>query len=604
MARIVLLELAASLLSPLPPVSTMRAMKIVLTAIVLFALSFQAAAARGNSIPAAEPHSTVLVSADIDAITVAANSDTSVTFTVRNRDATQKTYDITCSATGSATVTSCIPDSLTIPASQSAMVTVSFHVGSGTGSVSVTAFGGIGDTGTASTTVSGGAPVAPVVAPDGGNTSLVTNSSTQVAFSIYNPNTTGSETYTLSCTSGGVVTCSASAPLSVAAQSYGTGYATIYSGSTTGSGSISFTATDQNGGASDGGSYNVTVQAAPQIQLSPSSAGYQYTQGAGTPAAQSVTISNSQGGTFTWTASPDESWISVSPTNGAQGTNVSISVNTEELAVGSYNGSVTVSAAGATNSPQSIAVALTVSPPPPIPPTVTPDGGTAAMHTSSTIPLNFVVYNDNNNARTYSLSCGYNGSPYVTGCAVTGPTEITVAAASSDTVTVTATSGTSAGSGSVSLTALDENGVLVVDGPTAMLTVKKTGHKSETRHADVHSRKTIRPFRSAGGQHPRQRKLRLAGKCPQVVGHPESHNGRARYSASGTSKFRRCVVGQSWYVFRFDHGRRYQRGGLIESHRCYRSGHRSHATHRTFVNEPYTVGTGRRKRFGVCDGNE
>ena len=449
----------------------MRAMKIVLTAIVLFALSFQAAAARGNSIPAAEPHSTVLVSADIDAITVAANSDTSVTFTVRNRDATQKTYDITCSATGSATVTSCIPDSLTIPASQSAMVTVSFHVGSGTGSVSVTAFGGIGDTGTASTTVSGGAPVAPVVAPDGGNTSLVTNSSTQVAFSIYNPNTTGSETYTLSCTSGGVVTCSASAPLSVAAQSYGTGYATIYSGSTTGSGSISFTATDQNGGASDGGSYNVTVQAAPQIQLSPSSAGYQYTQGAGTPAAQSVTISNSQGGTFTWTASPDESWISVSPTNGAQGTNVSISVNTEELAVGSYNGSVTVSAAGATNSPQSIAVALTVSPPPPIPPTVTPDGGTAAMHTSSTIPLNFVVYNDNNNARTYSLSCGYNGSPYVTGCAVTGPTEITVAAASSDTVTVTATSGTSAGSGSVSLTALDENGVRISDDGSYAITV-------------------------------------------------------------------------------------------------------------------------------------
>ena len=77
---------------------------------------------------------------------------------------------------------------------------------------------------------------------------------------------------------------------------------------------------------------------------------------------QSVIVSNTGGGTLSWTASSDQSWLSVSPTSGSGTTVIQVSVNHAGLANGSHTGKISISAPGAVNSPKDITVGLTVIP--------------------------------------------------------------------------------------------------------------------------------------------------------------------------------------------------------------------------------------------------
>ena len=103
-----------------------------------------------------------------------------------------------------------------------------------------------------------------------------------------------------------------------------------------------------------------TVTAAPTITLSPSSLSYAATQGAANPANQNVSLTNS-GGTLSWTVSDDASWLAVSPTSGSGNSTLTTSVNTAGLTAGTYNGTFTVSAVGASS--KTVTVTLTVSTP-------------------------------------------------------------------------------------------------------------------------------------------------------------------------------------------------------------------------------------------------
>lgn len=98
----------------------------------------------------------------------------------------------------------------------------------------------------------------------------------------------------------------------------------------------------------------------PAISVSPSSLQFTYTSGGSAPAAQTIAISNSGGGTLSWTATPSASWLSVSPSSGTGSANLSISVSASSLAAGSYTGNVQIAASGASNTPVTIAVTLTV----------------------------------------------------------------------------------------------------------------------------------------------------------------------------------------------------------------------------------------------------
>ena len=64
--------------------------------------------------------------------------------------------------------------------------------------------------------------------------------------------------------------------------------------------------------------WNATASAptSPSIGVSPSSLCYTATVGGSNPANQSISITNTGGGTLNWTASSNQSWLTVSPTSG------------------------------------------------------------------------------------------------------------------------------------------------------------------------------------------------------------------------------------------------------------------------------------------------
>ena len=92
-----------------------------------------------------------------------------------------------------------------------------------------------------------------------------------------------------------------------------------------------------------------TVTAAPvppAIGASPTSLSFTAQQGGGNPTAQTLNISNTGGGTLSWSASPNTTWLAVSPAAGTGNGAVTVSLTTGILTAGSYNGNITLSATG------------------------------------------------------------------------------------------------------------------------------------------------------------------------------------------------------------------------------------------------------------------
>lgn len=102
----------------------------------------------------------------------------------------------------------------------------------------------------------------------------------------------------------------------------------------------------------------VTSATTPTLTVSPLSLSFTYQTGGATPAAQPVTLSSSSA--LNYTAVSSAAWLNATPASGATPASLSVSVNPSGLAVGNYTGTVTVTASGASNSPQKIAVSLAV----------------------------------------------------------------------------------------------------------------------------------------------------------------------------------------------------------------------------------------------------
>jgi len=101
------------------------------------------------------------------------------------------------------------------------------------------------------------------------------------------------------------------------------------------------------------------------IAAAPASLQFSYLTGGTAPSAQSIQISNSGSGTLAWTATASASWLSVSPASGTAPSTLSVSISTAGLSAGTYNGNVQITSSGASNTPLSVAVMLTVTQPPP-----------------------------------------------------------------------------------------------------------------------------------------------------------------------------------------------------------------------------------------------
>ncbi|MEK7542611.1 MAG: malectin domain-containing carbohydrate-binding protein [Patescibacteria group bacterium] len=117
------------------------------------------------------------------------------------------------------------------------------------------------------------------------------------------------------------------------------------------------------GSAPDMGAFEVEggIIATPVLNVSPSSLIFSATQGGSNPSSQTLSVSNTGAGSMAWTASSNASWLTINPTTGTNNGTVTVSISTAGLAVGSYNGIITVTANGAQGSPKTVSVALVVS---------------------------------------------------------------------------------------------------------------------------------------------------------------------------------------------------------------------------------------------------
>jgi sugar lactone lactonase YvrE len=95
------------------------------------------------------------------------------------------------------------------------------------------------------------------------------------------------------------------------------------------------------------------------LDASPLSLAFTAAQGAAVPAPQTVTVNNSGSGTLEWTAAKDKTWITLAPAGNAA---LNVGISAAGLETGTYSGQATITAA--TGAVETIAVQLTVTPPP------------------------------------------------------------------------------------------------------------------------------------------------------------------------------------------------------------------------------------------------
>ncbi len=98
----------------------------------------------------------------------------------------------------------------------------------------------------------------------------------------------------------------------------------------------------------------------PALAVSTNSLQFAYTTGGSVPTGQAVQVSNNGGGSLAWIASTSASWLTVSPASGTAPSSFTVAVTPTGLGAGTYTGTVQISAAGASNNPQNIAITLTV----------------------------------------------------------------------------------------------------------------------------------------------------------------------------------------------------------------------------------------------------
>ena len=143
------------------------------------------------------------------------------------------------------------------------------------------------------------------------------------------------------------------------------------------------------------------TQPSPNLSVSPQSLSFSYTAGGLPPAAQTIAIANSGGGALSWTASASDYWLVLSPASGSAPGTLSLSINPANLAAGTYTSAVQIAAAGATGSPASIAITLTVSGTQP-PPNITAVGNAGSFQTTLASATWISIFGTNLSTATYT----------------------------------------------------------------------------------------------------------------------------------------------------------------------------------------------------------
>jgi uncharacterized protein (TIGR03437 family) len=164
------------------------------------------------------------------------------------------------------------------------------------------------------------------------------------------------------------------------------------------------------------------------ITTSPTSITFSYQKGGTVPAAAQLSV-NGAGGALPFTAAASVvsggSWLSVGGASGTTPAVVNVSVTPGDLAVGTYQGSVTITSAVATNSPVTVSVTLNVTAAPVL--TATPNALTFSFQQNGPNPGQQTVNlaGSGSAALNYSISLDPNSS-WLSATGL-GPTPATVA---------------------------------------------------------------------------------------------------------------------------------------------------------------------------------
>jgi len=125
---------------------------------------------------------------------------------------------------------------------------------------------------------------------------------------------------------------------------------------------IKVTVSDGNGGT-DSHTWNVTVTTSiPAIARSTPTLSPSCNEGQDAT-AQTFEVWNAGGGTLNYTIGDDAGWLSCGPASGdstGEHDTITVTYDTSGLAVGTHTATITIAAVGADNTPQTIAVTLTV----------------------------------------------------------------------------------------------------------------------------------------------------------------------------------------------------------------------------------------------------
>ncbi len=108
------------------------------------------------------------------------------------------------------------------------------------------------------------------------------------------------------------------------------------------------------------GAFALPAGIGPTLSVTPSTLSFTASVGGANPAPATLSVANTGGGTLTFTASSDSTWLTVSPTGGPAPATLQVSAASSSLAAGTYTGHVTVTSLGAAGSPATIPVTLSV----------------------------------------------------------------------------------------------------------------------------------------------------------------------------------------------------------------------------------------------------
>ncbi|HEV8687461.1 MAG TPA: galactose oxidase-like domain-containing protein [Gaiellaceae bacterium] len=107
---------------------------------------------------------------------------------------------------------------------------------------------------------------------------------------------------------------------------------------------------------------------APSLAVTPPALSFSAIAGGANPAPRSLSVMNGGGGLLQWSASASVPWLTLFPASGVGSGTITVGASAAGLTAGTYRGAITVSALGAQNAPQTVAVDLTVTAPAPPPP--------------------------------------------------------------------------------------------------------------------------------------------------------------------------------------------------------------------------------------------